>query len=579
MKYRYLTALMAAAFSADSFAQSVIYPLDRATMMVGGKFDFKVEFDRVIDPKQAQITLNGKTYTEVLGKENVEFIAKEDGKDVSALWVRDTHINQAGDYRVQVKMGDEQQEVMWHIYDTNAKPKAKNVILFIGDGLSVAHRTGARVLSKGMKEGKATGRLTMDDFPYMGFIGTSSTDSIATDSANTMSAYMTGHKSAVNALGVYASRSEDNFNHPKQETLGELLRRATKKSLGIVSDAEVQDATPAAVVSHTRRRSEKAAITEMLYKVQPDVLLGGGSAYFLPKSTPGSKRKDEKNFIEQFQQAGYHFVTNANELNDSKTKQSQKLLGLFHTGNMNTVLDRRFLQNDSTKKFPNQPDLTEMTSSALEVLSKNPEGFVLVVESALIDKSSHPLDWERAFASTIMLDQAVKIATDFAKKDPDTLIIVTGDHTHALSIIGTVDDEKPGEAMREKVGTYASAGWTNYEDKNNDGYPDRWDVTKRLAVFFSSFPDYYETFRPKLDKQFVPAVQNEKGEYVANEAYKNVAGAVLREGNLPKDSDTAVHSVDDMIVQAQGPGADAIRGYMENSDLFKIIVDTLAIKP
>ncbi|PVX33446.1 alkaline phosphatase [Pasteurella langaaensis DSM 22999] len=576
MKKNCLALLIGAILPLCSMAQNVVYPIDRATMMEGSKFDFKVEFDEVIKPEQAKILINGKDFKELLGN-NVEFVEKEDGKDVSALWVRDTSIAQAGDYKVDVTVNGKQTEVNWSVYATPDVRKAKNVILFIGDGLSVAHRTGARLLSKGINEGKATGRLAMDTLPYMGLIGTSSTDSIATDSANTASAYMAGHKSAVNALGVYASRSEDNFNHPKQETIGELLKRRTKMSVGIVSDAELQDATPAAVVAHTRRRAEKAAITEMLYNVGPDVMLGGGSAYFLPKSTPGSKRKDDKNFLEAFQNAGYQLVTNATELNAVDSTKTQKLLGLFHTGNLNSVLDRRFLQNDTTKKFPDQPDLTEMTKVALDVLSKNKEGFFLMVESALIDKASHPLDWERAFASTIMLDQSVEIAKEFAKTHPDTLVIVTGDHTHGISIIGTVDDDKQGD-MREKVGTYQNAGWTNYTDENKDGYPDRWDVSKRLAVFFASFPDYYETFRPKLERQFVPAIKTEKGDYIANEEYKSVEGAMFREGNLPRSADTGVHAVDDMLIQAQGPGAEAIHGYMENSDLFKVIVDTLAVK-
>ncbi|MHA0110887.1 alkaline phosphatase, partial [Klebsiella pneumoniae] len=92
------------------------------------------------------------------------------------------------------------------------------------------------------------------------------------------------------------------------------------------------------------------------------------------------------------------------------------------------------------------------------------------------------------------------------------------DHTHGASLIGTIDDDKPGTEMREKVGTYRDAGFPNYEDKDGDGYPDRVDVSRRLAIFANNFPDYYETFRPKLDGQNVPAVKNEKGEYVANEA-------------------------------------------------------------
>ncbi|MGV6989010.1 alkaline phosphatase [Testudinibacter sp. P80/BLE/0925] len=576
MKLRYLLPLMVAALPLSAVAQT-IYPIDRATMMADGKFDFKVEFDEIVNPDQISILINGKDFKDVLGSSNVEFVEKEDGKDVSALWLRNVSIQAAGDYKVEAKANGKESAVNWTVYQTPDVAKAKNIIFFLGDGLSVAHRTGARILSKGVTEGKADGRLAMDSLPVTGFIGTSSTDAITADSANTMSAYMTGHKSAINALGVYVSRSADNLNHPKQETLGELIKRKTNKSVGVVTDSEVQDATPAAVVAHTRRRADKDKITGMFHDVKPDVIMGGGSAYFLPKSIPGSKRKDDLNYIDMFKNDGYHLVTNNTELT-SIPQGTKQLLGLFHTGNMDTVLDRRFLtDNGVTKKFPDQPDLTTMTKTALDVLSQNPEGFVLVVESSLIDKASHPLDWERAIMSTIMMDQSIAIAQEFAEKNPDTLIIVTGDHTHGISLIGTVDDEKPGDEMREKVGVYAAAGYPNYEDKNGDGYPDKLDVSKRLAVFFNNYPDYYETFRPKLDGQFVPALKNEKDQYVANEAYKDIPGAVLRTGILPKSESTGVHAIDDIVIQAQGPGSEAIKGYMENSDIYKVIVDSLAI--
>lgn len=552
-----------------------IYPIDRATMLTGGRFDFKVEFDQPIKPTDFKILINGQNYQQVFNKQG-QFIDNEDNLNASSLVIKDVSLPKAGSYKVEVIANNKTSQVTWSVYAPAQQRKAKNVILFIGDGLSVAHRTGARILSKGITEGKANGRLTIDDFPYMAFMGTSSTDSIAADSANTMSAYMTGHKSGVNALGVYVSRAKDSLNHPKQETMGELIRRTSNLSLGIVSDAELEDATPAAIVSHTRRRADKNEIVDMFFNVKPDVLLGGGSAYFLPKSTPGSKRSDETNYIEKFQQDGYVLATDAHSLKEQSSKAT-KLLGLFNTGNMDGVMDRRILKNDVTKNFPDQPDLTEMTQSALEVLSKNDNGFFLMVESALIDKDSHPLDWERAIYNTIMLDKSVAIAKEFAKTHPDTLIIVTGDHTHGISIIGTIDDDKPGTDMREKVGVYQNAGYPNYQDKNGDGYPDTPFVSKRLAVFFNNFPDYYETFRPKQDHQFVPAIQNEKGQYVANQAYKNVPGAMFREGNLPREESQGVHSVDDMVIQADGPGGEAIHGYMDNTQLFRVIADSLAL--
>ncbi|HMM62500.1 MAG TPA: alkaline phosphatase [Mesorhizobium sp.] len=575
-----ILALASATMLAGSANAATVYPLDRATILVGSPFDFKVEFDAVVKPEDVKVTVNGQDYEAVFGKK-AEFVAEEKGKEDevlgSALILRDLAIGQAGAYKVEVSAGSETKSVNWDVYETAAEPKAKNIIFLLGDGLSVAHRTGARIMSKGMTEGKANGRLAMDDVPPVAFIGTSSTHSIATDSANTMSAYMTGHKSRVNALGVYADRTPSSLDDPRVETIGEALRRTTKKSLGIVTTSEVEDATPAALVSHTRKRADKAEIVGMLLDVKPDALLGGGSAYFLGKDVPGSKRKDDKDYINEFKNAGYALATDKTELAAAAGSNQERLLGLFHTGNMDVTLDREFLKKGTVDKFPNQPGLVEMTKAALDKLSKNPEGFFLMVEGASIDKMSHPLDWDRTLFETIEFDKAVGAAREFAEKNPDTLIVITGDHTHGVAIIGTVDDDKPGTEMREKVGTYDNAGFPNYEDKDGDGYPDRVDVSRRLFLAANNGPDHYETFRPKLDGPFVPAIQNEKKEYVANEAYKDVPGAVLVEGNIPRDEDTGVHTIDDVVLQAVGPGSEGFRGYMEQSDVYRVLADAFAL--
>lgn len=575
-----LSALAATTFLAGAAQATTVYPLDRATILAGSPFDFKVEFKSVVKPEDVKITVNGQDYKTVLGQE-AEFVAEEKGKEDkvlgSAMIARGLVLPAEGAYTIEVTAGSESKSVTWDVYNTGETQKAKNVIFLIADGFSVAHRTAARIMSKGMSEGKANGRLNLDDVPPVAFIGTSATDAVATDSANTMSAYMTGHKTAVNAIGVYADRTPDSFDDPKVETLAEAIRRQTKKSIGIVSTAELQDATPAAVVAHTRKRGDKAEINGMLFDVKPDVLLGGGSAYFLPQATPGSKRKDDKDYVKLFQDAGYTLATDKTELATAAGTNTGKILGIFHTGNMDTTLDREFLKKGTVGKFPNQPGLVEMTTVALDNLSKNPEGFFLMVEAANIDKMSHPLDWDRAVVDTIEFDKAIGVARDFAAKNPDTLIVVTGDHTHGVSIIGTVDDEKPGTDMREKVGTYASAGFPNYTDENNDGYPDKVDVTRRLFLNANNGPDHYETFRPKLDGPFVPAIQNENKEYIANEAYKDVPGAVFVAGNIPKEGDSGVHAVDDVVLQAIGPGSDGFKGYMEQSDVYRVLVDTMAL--
>lgn len=554
---------------------ATIYPLDRATIMAGSPFDLKVEFDAQVAPRDVSVTIDGQPAAKVLGKE-LSFVATEQGTTASAVLARSVMLAKPGRHSVTATAGGETKTVAWDVYATPAKAKAKNVIFFLGDGLSVSFRTAARIMSRGMTEGKADGRLAMDDLDHMAFIGTSSTGAIATDSANTMSAYMTGHKSAVNALGVYADRTPDSLDDPRVENIAEALRRTTKKSLGVVVTSELEDATPAAVFAHTRKRADKAIIAEQIMALKPEVILGGGSAYYLPQNVPGSKRKDSKDLVGDAKAAGYALATNAAEMRQAP---QGKLLGLFHTGNMDYALDRLQLKKGTVSKFPDQPGLVEMTKVALDRLSKNKDGFFLMVEGSCIDKAAHPMDWERAIVDTIEFDDAIAAARDFVKTHPDTLIVVTGDHTHAASLIGTIDDNKPGTEMREKVGTYAAAGFPNYTHANGSHYPDTVDVSRRLAMFAADFPDYYETFRPKMDGPFEPAVQNEKKQYVANEAYKDIPGAVLRHGNIPRNEDTAVHSVDDVVLQAAGPGAEEFKGYMEESDVYRVLADAMALAP
>ena len=578
--HRLLAALAATTFLTGVAQAATVYPLDRATILVGSPFDFKVEFEGVLKPEDVKVTVNGQDYQAVLGA-TYEFVADEKGAEDkslgSAVILRNAKIATPGEYTIDVSAGDQKKSVKWEVFGTADTPKAKNIIFLLADGLSVSHRTAARIMSKGMTEGKANGRLNMDDLERAAFIGTSSTEAVATDSANTMSAYMTGHKTAVNALGVYADRTPASLDDPKVETIAEAVRRQTGKAVGIVTTSELQDATPAAVAAHTRKRADKAEITGMFYDVLPDVLLGGGSAYFLPQTTAGSKRKDDKDYIQMFRDAGYTLATDKAELAASAGSNTGKVLGLFHTGNLDSTLDREFLKKGTVDDFPNQPGLVEMTEAALGQLSKNSEGFFLMVEAANVDKMSHPLDWDRAVFDTIEFDKVIGVAREFAEKNPETLIVVTGDHTHGVSIIGTVDDEKPGEEMRQKVGTYAAAGFPNYKDENGDGYPDSVDVSRRLFLAANNGPDHYETFRPKLDGPFVPAVQNENKEYVANEAYKDVPGAVFVPGNIPKDVDTGVHSVDDVVLQSSGPGSEGFKGYMEQSDVYRVLADVLAL--
>ncbi|TFV37286.1 alkaline phosphatase [Bradyrhizobium frederickii] len=566
---------------ASSLSAQTIYPIDRAEILAGAKFDFKVELPGPVDPAKLKVTVNGADYVTAFGRAGT-FIDREDGKDQSALILRDVTLARPGNVVVDVSDGMGQRSVTWTVYDTGPR-KAKNVILFIGDGMSPAHRVAARILSKGISEGKSRGKLAIDDMPHMALVATAGSDSIITDSANSASAYATGHKSAVNALGVYADRSASPLDDPKVETITSLAKRRLGMAIGIVTNTEIEDATPAAMVAHTRRRAAYDDIVEQFFAAKPDVMMGGGSANFLPKSAAGSKRKDETDYIAKFRDAGYQVATTAGELSASAARQeTSKLLGLFATGNMDGVLDRKFLKGGGVKKFPEQPDLTEQVQAALKILSKNEAGFFLMVESGMIDKYAHLLDMDRAVYDTIMLDNAVRQTREWARaRGDDTLILVLADHNHPNSLVGTVNDDMattPNVPLRERVGVYEQAGFPNYPAPDAEGYPARIDVSRRLAIFSASLPDHYETFRPKLDNPNEPTVKaGADGTFKANDKYKDVPGAVLRPGNLSAMIGASVHSGEDVILTATGPGSERVHGSMDNTDVFRVMADALGL--
>jgi alkaline phosphatase len=217
------------------------------------------------------------------------------------------------------------------------------------------------------------------------------------------------------------------------------------------------------------------------------------------------------------------------------------------------------------------------------VLSRNEAGFFLMVESGLIDKYTHLLDMERAVYDTIMLDNAVKLAREWASAHgDDTLILVLADHTHPIGLVGTIEDDMnsiPNVPMRERVRVYERAGFPNYPAPDAEGYPRRVDVSRRLALFSAGMPDHFETFRPKLDNPNDPTAASKEtsGTYVANERYKSVPGAVLRAGNLPAMINADVHSGEDVVLTAVGPGSERVRGQLDNTEVFRIITEALGL--
>lgn len=370
---------------------------------------------------------------------------------------------------------------------------AKNVILLIGDGMGDSEITAARNVAEG-----AGGFFKgIDALPLTGQYTHYSLDkkthkpNYVTDSAASATAWATGTKSYNGAIGV-------DVNGKDQVTLLELAK-AAGKATGNVSTAELQDATPAALMAHVTSRkcygpektSElcptnaleqggKGSITEQMLKTRPDVTLGGGSKSFNEVAKAGDYQG--KTLNEQAQALGYQMVNDWQGLTRITTANQQKpLLGLFSAGNMpvrwqgpkasyHGNIDKPVVTCEVNKDRPvATPTLAQMTSKAIELLKTNENGFFLQVEGASIDKLDHAANPCGQIGETVDLDEAVQQALAFAREEGNTLVVVTADHAHSSQIVenGT---KAPGltQAVNTKDGAIMTISYGNSEEDSQE---------------------------------------------------------------------------------------------------------------
>ena len=499
-------------------------------------------------------------------------------------------------------------------------PKVKNIIILLGDGMGASQRTAARIVH-GYAQGKALQPLAMDTFTATALVKTSSLNSIVTDSSPGMTSYVSGNKNNNNEEGVFPDDTVDAFDNPRIEYLSEYLHRTQGKQLGVVTTADVFDATPAGNAVHTSNRGAGTGIVDQFFDDRGHtgltVLMGGGRKWFLPAGTPGSARTDtsdyafspsddlvkrwgasagaldkQRDLIKDFQAAGFNYAATKADLD--KADANKPLLGLFAFSNMNVALDKINGRRGSDKNglggasvvedfgLPDQPMLDEMAAKAISVLKRAPKGFVLMIEGASIDKQAHNMDTERWMLDTLEFDRAVRVAQDFAAEQGDTLVIVTADHEcSGAALIGgsMVTDRALVELAGKKgvpnlrnsvVGVYEKAGFPRYKIAA-DGYPETTDIDFRLLVGYGANADRYEDWRtkktPQRDAQQPFASDAPLKWYPANAQERDDAlGDYLVTGQVPGES--AVHTATDVPLSAYGPGALAFTGVIDNTDVF-----------
>lgn len=502
--------------------------------------------------------------------------------------------------------------------------KVKNIIVMLGDGMGAAQRTAARIVAGGYTQGKVIAPLAMDTFPVTGMVKTSSLNSVVTDSSPGMTSYVSGNKNNNNEEGVFPDDTIDPFDNPRIEYLSEYLHRTQGKALGVVTTADVFDATPAGNAIHTSNRGAGTGIVDQFLDDRGNtgltVLMGGGRKWFIPSTVPGSARSDktdyafsvteahtaeivkrwkaapgqmdkDRDLLAEFQTAGFKYAADKTELDRIDVTKTDRLLGLFAHSNMNVALDKIDGRRNKARGifgrvvddygFPDQPMLEEMTAKALGVLERQKNGFVLMVEGASIDKQAHNMDTERWILDTIEFDRAIKLVHEFARKRGDTLVIVTADHEcSGAALMGgsRVTDVRLQELVREGgttnirdkvVGIYEQAGFPKYK-QSSDGYPETTDIDYRLLVGYGANSDRYEDFRtndrPLQDSQ-QPFVKKEPlAAYPAGPMSRDVEGNFMVTGQVPGNS--AVHTATDIPLSAFGPGAWSFTGVQDNTDVF-----------
>ncbi|MCE5333602.1 MAG: alkaline phosphatase [Desulfobacteraceae bacterium] len=298
--------------------------------------------------------------------------------------------------------------------------KARNVIFMVPDGLGQANVTAARIFKNGLD-----GPPLNMELRTIGYQRNHSADSMITDSAAAASAWACGEK--------FRNR-EICFHAPSGRHKDSLLEIAGKKgkSTGLITNSEITDATPAAFGAHVpTRKCPKEIARQYVSVTGVDVLLGGGGSKF--QSELPDQCGAYGDFLSLAISKGYAHVADRAELEKAVSAGKTKILGLFADSDLDFAVDRQHAEFE--------PSLSEMTASALRVLQKDPDGFFLMIEGSLIDKSNHKRDVQSQIMETLIFDEAVGTVLEWIKADPirkeETLLIISPDHdTSGFAIIG-----------------------------------------------------------------------------------------------------------------------------------------------
>ncbi|MDQ2747033.1 MAG: alkaline phosphatase [Acidobacteriota bacterium] len=452
--------------------------------------------------------------------------------------------------------------------------KAKNVILFLGDGMGITTITASRILEGQMRgESGEENQLSFEKFPNVALSKTYSANQQTSDSAPTMTAIMTGIKTDEGVLSVNQNVVHDDYRSVKGNETKTLLEMAEDegKSTGVVTTARLTHATPGACYAHTADRDWESdgdifKITKAAYDAKfPDiarqllefnygdgleVAMGGGRTKFLPNTEPDpeypnlkGERLDGRDLTKEWT-AKYkdsNYVWNKQQFDAIDAKRTKHLLGLFEPSHLQ-------FNHDRPKDAAGEPSLSEMTAKAIDVLSNNKKGFFLMVEGGRIDHAHHLGNAYRALTETIEFSNAVKTA--LAKVNlKDTLIIVTADHSHTFTLGGYPIRGNNILGLVREVGGDGLLEEKEKSDKNDKPY---------TTLGYGNGRGYVGGTRPNLTQ-----------EQVTNPDYQQEAAVPLKD---------ETHGGEDVGIFATGADSQLVRGVMEENWIFYVMKDALQLK-
>lgn len=455
--------------------------------------------------------------------------------------------------------------------------KAKNVILFVGDGLDITTTTAARIFD-GQSRGEQGEEnfLAFERFPWVALSKTYNTNAQTPDSAGTMTAMVTGVKTKIGVISLDDRAAPANCASSKQAvvpTLGEYAERAGLAT-GVVTTTRLTHATPAAVYAHAADRdwerdtnlTEEAKangcadiarqLIEFSHGDGIDVAMGGGRTNFLPveaddPEAPDLKggRRDGRDLADEWRakSPAHAYVWDRKGFEAIDPQSSPRVLALFEPSHMNYEADRA---GDKA----GEPSLAEMTSTAIEILRRDKDGFFLMVEGGRIDHAHHGGNAARALKDTQAFSDAVATAVAMTSAK-DTLIIVTADHGHTMSMAGYPAKGNP----------ILGLATASFEDANaRDGYALAADGKTYTTLGYANGPGSILSGQTKAGERPEP-----RAEEAADVNYR-------QQSAIPSGSET--HGGQDVVIYANGPQAHLFGGVVEQSYVFHVIDAALDLR-